>query len=130
VLGEAAVEASRTDTFLGERYRRIAPDARGKKKAVVAVGRSILVIIWSPEFLTLARGGNETPSPLNSRPPRLFGAPARPVDSGTTRVFWLLMLVAVMVGGNEWTRFANGRRARCGAVRCGAVRSEASADPR
>jgi transposase len=45
VLGEAAVAASRTDTFLGERYRRIAR-RRGKKKAIVAVGRSILVIIW------------------------------------------------------------------------------------
>ena len=45
VLGEAAVGASRTDTFLGERYRRIAR-RRGKKKAIVAVGRSILVIIW------------------------------------------------------------------------------------
>lgn len=45
VLGEAAVGAARTDTFLGERYRRIAR-RRGKKRAVVAVGRSILVIIW------------------------------------------------------------------------------------
>ncbi|MBA2478985.1 MAG: IS110 family transposase [Sporichthyaceae bacterium] len=45
VLGEAAVGASRTDTFLGERYRRIAR-RRGKKKAIVAVGRSILVITW------------------------------------------------------------------------------------
>ncbi len=45
VLGEAAVGASRTNTFLGERYRRIAR-RRGKKKAVVAVGRSILVIAW------------------------------------------------------------------------------------
>jgi transposase len=45
VLGEAAVAAARTDTFLGERYRRIAR-RRGKKKAIVAVGRSILVIIW------------------------------------------------------------------------------------
>jgi transposase len=44
-LGEAAVGASRTDTFLGERYRRIAR-RRGKKKATVAVGRSILVIVW------------------------------------------------------------------------------------
>jgi len=44
-LGEAAVGASRTNTFLGERYRRIAR-RRGKKKAIVAVGRSILVIIW------------------------------------------------------------------------------------
>lgn len=45
VLGEAAVAAGKTDTFLGERYRRIAR-RRGKKKAIVAVGRSILVIIW------------------------------------------------------------------------------------
>jgi transposase len=45
VLGEAAVAASKTDTFLGERYRRIAR-RRGKKKAIVAVGRSILIIIW------------------------------------------------------------------------------------
>jgi transposase len=45
VLGEAAVNAGRTDTFLGARYRRIAR-RRGRKKAVVAVGRSILVIIW------------------------------------------------------------------------------------
>ena len=45
ILGEAAVTAGRTDTFLGERYRRIAR-RRGKKKAIVAVGRSILVIVW------------------------------------------------------------------------------------
>ena len=44
-LGEAAVVAGRTDTFLGERYRRIAR-RRGKKRAIVAIGRSILVIIW------------------------------------------------------------------------------------
>jgi transposase len=44
-LGEAAVAAGKTDTFLGERYRRIAR-RRGKKKAIVAVGRSILVIVW------------------------------------------------------------------------------------
>ena len=45
VLGEAALSAGKTDTFLGERYRRIAR-RRGKKKAIVAVGRSILVIVW------------------------------------------------------------------------------------
>jgi transposase len=45
VLGEAAAGAARTDTFLGARYRRLAR-RRGKKKAVVAVGRSILTIIW------------------------------------------------------------------------------------
>ncbi|MDP1805083.1 MAG: IS110 family transposase, partial [Acidimicrobiales bacterium] len=45
LLGEAAAGAGRTDTFLGERYRRIAR-RRGNKRAVVAVGRSMLVIIW------------------------------------------------------------------------------------
>ena len=45
VLGEAAISAGRTDTFLGERYRRIAR-RRGKKRALVAVGRSILIIVW------------------------------------------------------------------------------------
>jgi transposase len=45
VLGEAAVAAGKTDTFLGQRYRRIAR-RRGANKAIVAVGRSILIIIW------------------------------------------------------------------------------------
>ena len=45
VLGEAAVAAGRTDSFLGERYRRIAR-RRGTKRAIVAVGRSILIIVW------------------------------------------------------------------------------------
>ena len=44
-LGEAAAAAARTDTFLGERYRRIVK-RRGKLKALVAVARSILVITW------------------------------------------------------------------------------------
>jgi len=45
VLGEIAASAARTDTFLGERYRRLAR-RRGKRKAVTAVARSILVIIF------------------------------------------------------------------------------------
>jgi transposase len=44
-LGEAAAAAARTDTFLGERYRRIVK-RRGKLKALVAVARAILVVIW------------------------------------------------------------------------------------
>jgi transposase len=70
VLGEAAVSAGRTDTFLGERYRRIARRC-GKKKAIVAVGRSILIIVWhllsdpSADFIDLGpdhydtRGGTQ-----------------------------------------------------------------------
>ena len=44
-LGEAAAAAAKTDTFLGERYRRIVK-RRDKLKALVAVARSILVIVW------------------------------------------------------------------------------------
>jgi len=45
LLGEAAASAARTDTFLGERYRRLVR-RRGKLKALLAVARTILVIIW------------------------------------------------------------------------------------
>lgn len=45
VLGEAAMGASKTNTSLGERYHRIAR-RRGRKRALVAIGRSILTIIW------------------------------------------------------------------------------------
>jgi transposase len=44
-LGEAAISAARTDTFLGARYRRIVK-RRGHMKALVAVARSILVSVW------------------------------------------------------------------------------------
>ena len=45
VLGQAAAAAAKTDTFLGARYRRLVKRI-GKLKALVAVARSILVIIW------------------------------------------------------------------------------------
>jgi transposase len=45
VLGEAAAAAAKTDTFLGQRYRRLVR-RRGKPRALVAVARSILVIVW------------------------------------------------------------------------------------
>ena len=45
VLGSAVAAAGRTDTFLGQRYRRLVK-RRGKLKALVAVARSILVIVW------------------------------------------------------------------------------------
>jgi transposase len=44
-LGEVAASAGRTNTFLGQRYRRLAR-RRGKKRALVAVGNSVLTIIW------------------------------------------------------------------------------------
>jgi len=45
VMGEVASAAARTDTFLGERYRRIAR-RRGRQRALVAIARSILVVVW------------------------------------------------------------------------------------
>jgi transposase len=45
ILGNAAAGAAKTNTFLGERHRRIAR-RRGSKRAIVATGRSILVITW------------------------------------------------------------------------------------
>jgi transposase len=42
-LGEAVMGAARTKTFLGSRYHRLAR-RRGKQRAIVATGRSILVI--------------------------------------------------------------------------------------
>ncbi len=46
--GQAGSGAAGTDTFLGERHRRIRgrPGGGGWKKASCAVGRSILVIVW------------------------------------------------------------------------------------
>ena len=44
-LGNIVATAARTDTFLGARYRRIAK-RRGKQKAIVAVGNSVLVIVY------------------------------------------------------------------------------------
>jgi transposase len=43
--GQAAVGASGTATFPGERYRRIA-GRRGRKAAQTAVARSIMIIVW------------------------------------------------------------------------------------
>ncbi|HEV7831613.1 MAG TPA: IS110 family transposase [Pseudonocardiaceae bacterium] len=44
-LGEIVASVARTDTFLGDRYRRLAR-RRGKNRAIVAVGNSVLTIIW------------------------------------------------------------------------------------
>ncbi len=64
-LGEAAAAAARSDTFLGERYRRIVK-RRGKLKALVAVARSILVIVWhllaNPEPASATSDPTTTPS--------------------------------------------------------------------
>ena len=44
-MGEVVADLARTNTFLGERYRRLA-SRWGKKRAIVAVGNSVLTIVW------------------------------------------------------------------------------------
>jgi transposase len=46
-LGDIAAAASRTNTFPGERYRRITRH-RGKNRAIVAVGHSLPTTSWHP----------------------------------------------------------------------------------
>jgi transposase len=80
VLGEAAVAAGRTDTFLGDRYRRIAR-RRGAKKAIVAVGRSS----WSSS-------GTCWPTPtsasVTSAPASTTAASTPTAPSATTSASW------------------------------------------
>ena len=76
VLGNAAAAAGKTDTFLGERYRRIAR-RRGAKKANVAIGRSILVIIW--HLLS-----DQTPTSPTSDPASTPGTPTPTAASAIT----------------------------------------------
>lgn len=46
VLGQTAVSAARSkNTYLAARYRRIAA-RRGKKRALVAPGHSVLIAMW------------------------------------------------------------------------------------
>jgi transposase len=71
-LGQAANNAARTATFLGERHSRIAR-RRGKAKAQVAVARSILVIIWNllkdpaARFTDLGPGHYQTRTDLDRK---------------------------------------------------------------
>jgi transposase len=44
-LGEAGIGAARTKAFPGSRYHRLAR-RRGKQRALIAVGNSILTIAW------------------------------------------------------------------------------------
>ena len=71
-LGQAAIGAARTSTFLGERYSRIAR-RRGQPKAQVAVARSVLVIIWhlladpAARYTDLGPGHHETKIDKNKK---------------------------------------------------------------
>jgi transposase len=69
-LGEVVAGISRTNSFLGERYRRLAR-RRGKKRAIVAVGNSVLTIIWhllaDPEAHYHDLGPDHYETKLNAR---------------------------------------------------------------
>lgn len=67
-LGNLVATAARTDSFLGARYRRIAK-RRGQQKAIVAVGNSVLVIVYhllaDPAATFADLGGDHYQSPIN-----------------------------------------------------------------
>jgi transposase len=71
-LGEAAMGAARTKTFLGSRYHRLAR-RRGKQRSLVAVGNSILVITWhllsdpGARFNDLGPGWHDRLTPLRRK---------------------------------------------------------------
>jgi len=71
-LGEVVAGASRTNTFLAERYRRLVKH-RGKGRAIVAVGNSVLTIVWHPAL----RPRGPLPRP-RSRLLRISHQPAAP----------------------------------------------------
>jgi transposase len=71
-LGEAGIGAARTKTFLGSRYHRLAR-RRGKQRALVAVGNSILTIAWhllsdpDARFTDLGPGWHDRIAPLRRK---------------------------------------------------------------
>jgi len=69
-LGEAGIGAARTKTFLRSRYHRLAR-RRGKQRALVAVGNSILTIAWY--LLSDPKPASPTPDPAGTT-----GSPAAP----------------------------------------------------
>ena len=71
-LGEAGIGAARTKTFLGSRYHRLAR-RRGKQRALVAVGNSILTITYyllsdpAARFTDLGPGWHDRLTPLRRK---------------------------------------------------------------
>jgi len=71
-LGEAGIGAARTKTFLGSRYHRLAR-RRGKQRALVAVGNSILTITYyllsdpAARFTDLGPDWHDRLSPLRRK---------------------------------------------------------------
>jgi transposase len=71
-LGDAAMGAARTPTFLGARYHRIAR-RRGKQRAIVATGNAILTIAWhllsdpDARFSDLGPGWHDKIAPIRRK---------------------------------------------------------------
>jgi transposase len=69
-VGEIVAGLARTDTFLGDRYRRLVK-RRGKGRAIVAVGNSVLTLIWyllsDPEARYTDLGPDFYQSKINQR---------------------------------------------------------------
>jgi hypothetical protein len=119
ILGNIAATAGRTDSFLGARYRLLAR-RRGKQKAIVAVGNSVLVIAyhllsdppcrsttWAPT--TTRRGSTRNAeretSPPNSKPSpdkRSSSATARPPSSSPCLSVCWLCDARQVVSGTKW----------------------------
>lgn len=78
VLGEVATAAAKTDTFLGERYRRLIK-RMPKGKALLALARSILTIIW--QLLPTAPLATPTSAPTST--PDASTPEAKPAASST-----------------------------------------------
>ena len=78
-LGEAAAAAARTDTYLGERYRRIVK-RRGKLEAAAAAARSILTIVWQ----LLSDPHRPIPRPRPRRPHQAWSPSERSATTSPT----------------------------------------------
>ena len=109
-LGEAAIGAGRTQTFLGARYRRLAR-RMPKKKALVAAGNSMLTIVHAcssdpdpdyhdlgpattnsactpaarPATTSAASNASATKSPSRPSTPAPANSSPRPADRGQTK---------------------------------------------
>jgi hypothetical protein len=93
-LGRIAFVNSRTDTFLGARYRRLAR-RRGKQKALVATGNSVLTVIYhllsdpDARFCDLGPGYYESRINKHRRaatsPPNSKRSPANTSPSATAK---------------------------------------------
>jgi len=82
-LGQSVMAASRTDTRLGEQYRRTAR-RRGKQKGIVAVSRVICEIAWLLIGDRAARFTDSAPATTAPRTPSATPGPRSARSNGST----------------------------------------------